>query len=240
MNHNENSRGATNPFLTWWFMASAAVLLAILVAGLLLGFKAITRDDAPQPEPQTQTQAAPATCDLPASDQTGLTAIPETGWKLIGAGENSMSVPVSDTAGPAQWDGQRPSCWQQSPTGAVLSSAFFVALASTGDQHDLYTLYTVPGPARDAALAETPEDEETYTTGLKIEAFRLVNYTPDDAQVEIVVSGTPNQNSEPVYAAATFDVTYHDGDWKYRAPTSGEPSVKQITTLDGYTNFTRS
>lgn len=240
MNHNDSSRDTTNPFLSWWFMASAALILAIIVGGLVLWIITITTAEDTKPQTQTQTQTAAATCDLPPSDQTGITAIPETGWKLIGAGEQSMSVPVSDTAGPAHWEGQRPDCWQQSPTGAVLSSAFFVALASTGDQYELYENYTLPGPARDAALAETPKDEDSYTTGLKIEAFRLVNYTNEDAQVEIVVSGNSGTGDEPIYAAATFDVTYHDGDWVYKAPSSGQASIKQISTLDGYTKFMRS
>lgn len=228
------SKGTTNPFMTKRFMGSAVVVFAVILAALFLLLAHLFNGDdgttaAPAPAQSAETGAG---CGAPGSDQMDLTSAPKHTWRLVGSGEESISVPVFQD-GPTKWDDGHPSCWAQSPAGAVSAAASFIALSSTGQEHLVYDKYTVPGPARDKGLDETTASGSVGTTGLDITGFRLVNYTKTDAEVEVLVSGVVDQEVRNMAASVT--VKYQDGDWRYNPPTSLEPSTRTVTDTNGFT-----
>lgn len=228
------SKGTTNPFMTKWFMGSAVVVFAVILAALfLIVAHYFDGDDGTSTAPAPAQSAEPgAGCGAPGSDQMNLTSAPQHTWRLVGSGEESISVPVFQD-GPTKWDDGNPSCWGQSPAGAVSAAASFVALSSTGQEHLVYDKYTVPGPARDKGLDETTAMGSVGTTGLNITGFRLVNYTKTDAEVEVLVSGVVDQQVRSM--GATVTLKYQDGDWRYNPPTSLEPSTRAVDNTDGFT-----
>lgn len=226
-----------NPFTTKWFMGSAVVVLAILIAATYLIIHAILTPDTTTSTPAAApTQDTGVGCGAPASDQTTLTSAPAHTWRLVGAGENSMSVPVFDD-GPTKWEDGLPSCWGHSPAGAVSAATTFIALSSTGQEHTLYQDYTVQGPARDKGLDGTATNGAVGTTGLSFTAFRVVDYTQDTAEVELIISGVVD--GSVVNMAATVTETYTDGDWRYDPPTSLNPTTRVVTDTTGFVELSK-
>lgn len=219
-------------------MASAVVVALIVGLAIILCIHFLLRDDPAPEQKVVQGPNTSAACELPVSDQTGLTSAPDADWRLMGAGASSFSVPVTTEDGPSKWEENRPSCWRQSPTGAVLAASTMAGLASSGNQYVLYEDYSVEGENRDRALREVPKDEAVSEQDISLAAFRLVDYRKDSAQVEVVVTGD-DPYGEPVYIAATFDLVYDDGDWKFNPPSSLVPTVQQVKNLDGYIDYVK-
>lgn len=214
-----------NSFLTRKFMLSCVVLFIIAIGLVILTFNYFSADD-----PSAAPVASAEKCDLPASDQTDLVGIPEHGWVLIGAGESAIPVPKTDDHGPAMNDSGVYSCWAQSPMGAVSAAMTFAAMGSAGEEYALAEKLTAPGAERDRLLAETPQDTEPAGS-VVIEGFRLVDYDKDAAEVTVVMGDGTN------LAAATIDVAWVDGDWRYDPPSTLEPEFSYPTSMDGYTEI---
>lgn len=213
--------------LTRGFMLSCAGILA-----LLLGLGIVVINHFTQDDPSAPPAIASEQCDLPASDQTDLVGVPAHGWALVGKGEHAIAVPKSSDHGPARSDQGVPSCWAQSPMGAVSAAMTFAAMASAGEEYALAQHLTVSGPEREALLAETPEQTEP-TAQVFIDAFRLVDYDQDSAEVTVVMAA----NELDGWVAATIEVAWVDGDWRYDPPSSLEPEFSFPTDLQGYTEI---
>lgn len=214
-----------NPLLSVRFIISACVVLAILVGG---AFLLLNRPEAPTaPAPLTSA----GTCDLPASGETVLTDIPESGQVAVGAGRSAVAAPRTEEHGPAIMNDGVPSCWAQSPFGAVSAAAAVAAMGSAGMEHSLYRDLTVEGDERDQLLAENTEDTAPYRDGTEIVGFALLDYTLEDATVSIVAS------DGELMVAGTYDMVYVDGDWRYDPPLNLEPQFAEIDDMNGYTEF---
>lgn len=225
-----DTREDPNGFGTRRFQLGLLGMFVLCVALVVIGIWWMfgDRGDAPMP-PATASEQ----CDLPSSDATTIEGIPDTGWVAVGAGNEAMLIPQTADHGPSlTGDDGTPHCWAQSPLGAVSAASAMTALASTGNQYDLYNHLTVEGPTRDQALASTPEDADPYTTGLELYGFRLVDYDQDEAEVEVVVG-----KDGASYVGTTVSLVYVDGDWRYDPPTSLRPTVQELTDLDGYHEF---
>lgn len=225
------------------FIAAAIVVAAVLVCGalMLIGGRtspATTSLGPAQPQTQPQTQpssdepAGPATPDSSAAagrprgatgcnGTTGDQTVPNKppavdGWDV----SRRIVVPRSSTYGPAVTDpdGFR-RCFAHSPTGAVYAA--YSAFAAMADQEVVVATarkLMVPGPDTDALIRELQSDDSPsgYTVP-QLAGYHLIDTGPD--RVNLMLA-TPVQSG---YMSLTLTLIWHDGDWRLKPPTPGDP-----------------
>ena len=168
------------------------------------------------------TMSTPAAlCEQPASEETDIYSTPEAEWINTGI----IQVPASETAGPSIETEETNACYARSPEGAVFAAMNLVAMDLDGQSRTLYEDRTIEGPARDRAL-ETVQGNVAPSPAI-FRGFDLVDYSPDAATVELVIEDSP------YLGAITVEVVW-DGDWKLDPPTSLQPPVKPLNSLQGY------
>lgn len=198
--------------------ALAAVVAVVLVTATLI----LAR---PSPTVTAAPVVAGDPCARPAVAGTGIEGTPASGAVLVG----TLAVPATAEAGPSRLESGVRTCWERSPTGAVFAATYMAGLGATGQAPVLHEHLAVPGPGRDAALAgavaNVPASTEVVFSG-----FRLLDYTPDAAQVMVVatVEGVHTQGM-------ILDVVW-DGDWRLDPPSTGEP-VRVPVRAGTYTPF---
>lgn len=230
-----------NPFTRPGFIISAALVLAIIAAALIIF---LIPKGTPQAEPAVSTTSPASTssstatsgadesiCGLPSSDSTALGAAPKSTWTLVGR----MAAPTDPaTFGPGITDpaGFR-SCFAQSPTGALYAAANLVALGALDDaaiQRKLIEELVAPGLGRDAALKDitTPVGG---SSSIQIRGFVIKAYSPSHAHVDLAFE-TPSG----ALGHSVLPLRWLDGDWKVEIADSGEliNDVSQLSDLTGY------
>lgn len=237
----------------WWtkptFIISAVAVVLLIGTGIIL-FAFLGNNDesdaAPPVQPQTTSPTTSAAtgpvsgesvCGLEATGGTTLTSAPENvEWEFLGG----IAAPTSAKHGPGLVDRQTGvrSCYSHTPEGALLAVAGM--LAASGDPELLVATArarSLEGPGKDINV-ELYERQVSSADGaappIKIEGFRLLSYTGDQATVEIVASG--DSGSELLYLTSSLIVEWHQGDWyvKYRDDGTSGPVRGQVSDLSGY------
>lgn len=162
MSESNHSSTERSPFTKPGFIISAALVVALIAAVVLIFFLP-KADSTAQPAPASSASASSApsksadaagksVCGLPSSTETALGTAPKSKWELVG----KMAAPTDPkTFGPGVTDGDGfRSCFANSPTGALYAAANMIALGSSGTQDELKLaeMILVPGPGRDAAI----------------------------------------------------------------------------------------
>jgi hypothetical protein len=236
----------------WWaaprFLMSAVAVLLLIIVGIIL-FIWMGNDDESEVAPPTQTQAATPTssaslaasdesvCGLDATGGTTLTQAPkDVEWEFLGG----IAAPRSAEHGPGVVDEQTGvrSCYSHTPEGSLLSMAG--RLASGGDSElflETTKALTLEGPGKDIGVERIQQriaSDDGTAPPIKIEGFRLLSYTGDEATVEVVYSG--DSGSELLYFTTSGVMEWHEGDWyvRYNDDGSSGPVQGQVSDLSGY------
>ena len=226
------------------FIGSAVVVAAIVVLGLVLsltnlfGGKAEPTPTASAPSASTPPTTTPtrtsdaSVCGLDAVEMSGtVTTAPTATWALVG----TTAAPSIKAHGPGkiESDGFR-SCYARTPTGALLAASNLIAMGSEAPLlgKKITERLTVPGPGRDAALAQPPAGEDSSGVRIQIAGFRVLRYDGNQADVDIAI-----RTSTGAIGAQAFTLRWVDGDWKVvLAPNGDLPSrMSQLPSLSGYT-----
>lgn len=222
-----NSVDKSDSTVSTRFALSAVFLLSLALIAALIYIVSGGDESDKQPIPTPQIIAK--SCDLPESDQTSVSGVPAVGWDIVTGGGTQIAAPTMPEHGPAITESGVRSCFARSPEGAVLAAANIAAYGSTGQQHTVAEHYAVDGPARDTMLDEYPRDGAASADGLTLRGFRVIDYSRDDATVEIVI-----EQPDGTLVAGPIDLVYTGGDWKYDPPTSLESRHTVLDDLSGY------
>jgi hypothetical protein len=244
MSESTQSTTEQSPFTKLGFIISAALIVALIAAVVVIFFLPKGSGTAqPVPASSQESLSAGATessdaagtsvCGLPPTLDTALGAAPKSKWELVG----KMAAPTDPkTIGPGvtDEDGFR-SCFANSPTGALYAAANMIALGSSPAQDELKLAdkLLVPGPGRDAALKEAmartsiPESGETA----QISGFLIKSYSPSEADVDLAIK-LPNG----ALAHSVLSLRWVAGDWKVKASDDGQifTGIAQLSDLSGF------
>lgn len=208
------------------FIASAALALIVVIAGIIVAVSAL-RDDDQGADPLSSTPpSSPAPGDS-TPPQALPTMVPTTApvgvrWELVGP----MAVPISATAGPKQVTDTTASGFAHTPEGALIAAAQI----GTRSSYSLGRKYWeptiehqfVPSADRDRMLAtlrasdSSPSDPGSLS---QLAGFSYQSYTPDTAVIGLLFrapsAGTPR------YHVLSLTLLWRDGDWRMQAPPGG-------------------
>ena len=235
----ENKGGITIPRWAFGLAAAVVALLVVLVIVLIprggdnsntsaaggsngaaqSNSAASNSNDAAQSKPTSTVEAG--TCGAGASDdQSMLTAAPkDTTWVTTDAG---WTGPVSKTAGPMVNSPIR-SCFEHSAEGALYAAVW--ATIEINEAPEAY-VQTVVGPGADAFRESRLKDAKTRTV-VHVAGYRYVSYTPERATVRVLM-----QIPSGAYRSVDMVMEWHDGDWRYWAPTT--PSAVNSADPDDF------
>ena len=169
---------------------------------------------------QSKSTVAAGTCGAGASDdQSVLSAAPkDAAWVTTDAG---WTGPVSKTAGPMVSSPIR-SCFEHSAEGALYAAVW--ATIEINEAPEAY-MPTVVGPGADAARQNRQGDTKTRTV-VRVAGYRYVSYTPERATVRLLF-----QIPSGAYRSWDVVMEWHDGDWRYWAPTTA-PGISNVDPDD--------
>ncbi|MGN9920322.1 hypothetical protein [Micromonospora palomenae] len=204
------------------FIASAALVLIVVIAGVLVAVSSRDSDDgtgsgttsAPSPSSAPTETTTPHT--LPTAAPAGVR------WDLVG----QTAVPVSASAGPTRVAGGKAAGYAHTPEGALIAAAQLSTRAgySAGRQSWEPTIEQQfePGADRDRLLATLREvgDAPAQPGELsQIAGFSYQSYTPETAVIGLALrapsAGTPR------YHVLSLTLRWRDGDWRMVAPPGG-------------------
>jgi hypothetical protein len=219
---------------------TSARLFSVLAAGALALAGCTGGGDDPSPSPSAgssapsdgggtsyategpgEKQSATEECTADDSDQEVPVEAPAAdAWPEV----NGVGVPVSDTYGPVNRDGEVWTCFSHSPTGALFAAAYLQAGLSTAAVREEY-------------ITDDPDLEEgdgDPSTGTSLRGYKFTAYDESTVSIELVVETASNGESILVAMPTTL---YWDDGWTStrEAFTSAEP--RQITGLSGYTQW---
>lgn len=241
MSQSTESTTESNPFTKPGFILAAALVVALIAAALVIFLLPKGQDNthaAPPPaesgspatsSPSASAMAGKSVCGLPGSKDTALGAAPKSKWELLG----SMAVPTDpSTAGPGTvgTDGLR-SCFAQSPTGALYSTANIWAASFNGYAKQVYLKLAADSPTRDKAVQAIQEGKDVGGTSPKVQfaGFIIHSYTPTAAVVELAF-----KSADGGYGAISTSLLWEGGDWKLDMPAAGGSAVRQISDLSSF------
>ncbi|BCW73464.1 hypothetical protein [Arthrobacter sp. NicSoilB8] len=243
MSESTQSSTERSPFTKPGFIISAALVIALIAAVVVISFLPKADSTAQQPPASSPAGASPPTksadategsvCGLPSSTETALGAAPKSKWELVG----KMAAPTDPkTFGPGVTDGDGfRSCFAQSPTGALYAAANMIALGSSGTQDELKLAdkLLVAGPGRDAAIKAAKTRTSTAGSGetAQISGFLLKSYSPAEADVDLAIK-LPNG----ALAHSVLSLRWVAGDWKVKSSDDGQVfnGVAQLGDLSGF------
>jgi hypothetical protein len=241
MSQSTESTTERNPFTKPGFIIAAALVVALVAAGIVIFLLPKGQSNAePTPAASSTATASPSAssdggksiCGLPSSSDTALGTAPQSKWELVGR----MAAPADPTTfGPGLTDasGFR-SCFAHSPTGALYSAVNAVALgSSTQDEVKLAERLLVPGAGRDAAIkaATTRSSSTESSQSAQIRGFIMKSYSPTEADVDLAV-----QLQNGALAHSVLSLRWVDGDWKVKASDDGQifTGTAQLTDLSSF------
>jgi hypothetical protein len=216
------------------FIASAALVLIVVIAGVLIAIASRGGDGtdvtgAPPPATPASDGGTPPQ-DLPTAVPT--TAPAGVRWELVG----QVAVPVSSSAGPTRVSGATAAGYSHTPEGALIAAAQLSIRAGFSAGRESWeptiTQQFEPGADRDRLLAVlrglgVPPAQPGELS--QIAGFSYQSYTPDTAVIGLAfrapAAGTPR------YYVSSLTLRWRDGDWRMVAPPGGSwTSVNRQTT----------
>lgn len=230
-----------SPWTRPGFIASAVVILLIVVAGVVVTVLNLNRGNA-DPEPTSTSQppsTAPPTepagdasvCGLEGVELSGsLSIAPPAEWDYQG----TVAYPTSDEFGPGATDaaGFR-YCFQRTPEGALFAASNAIALGSDPAVAPAWIEYfAANGPYRDELLADAEAGSSTSGTRLRIAGFRILSYDGETARIDLAGEGSTSAGS--IYFSAVYELVWQDGDWKANTETATSFDFATIPNLAGY------
>jgi len=131
-----------------------------------------------------------------------------------------VAVPRSTAFGPAatDLDGFR-RCFAHSPTGALYAA--YSAIAAVADQRQAIPTarkLMLPGPDTDALIRELGSEEPSVgSEPTQLAGYRFLDAGQDRVTLTLAIP------VETAYMSVNLTLVWHDGDWRLRPPSPGEP-----------------
>lgn len=201
---------------SWRRPAAVGASIVVVLALILAVAYACSSDD----EPGAATEAA-AEVDLAAPPE-------QVTWSPY----KGIALPVSAVSGPSGQESGAPTGYEQSPQGAALAAIQTTVRISVADDAvwpDLVRVAVAPGAGRDAfsvnRVQVSIQGDADPETKPAIRGYRVAEYAPDTAVVEVVTS-YPDES----IAQTAVDVIYRDDDWKVVLPDPAESDRSAPTT----------
>lgn len=256
----EDDDGTTSPFLNAGFIASAAVVIGIVIMGFVVvingngdGDRSTSGAPTEQTVPTTSAPSAgestgsaeeepdfePSVCGLddPGADGAEtLSSAPEVEWRYVGA----FGYPASTDYGPGEdSDGVR-TCFQRSPEGAAVAAANMLTVAASGaTSNDSFTgAYLADGTYREQIAAELADEEQADADGIRLRfsGVRVLSFDGATAAVDLAVTAT--QQGETALIAFLYQLEWSEGDWKITSASRNPFDSAVIADLTGYLGWT--
>lgn len=241
MSESTQSTTERNPFTKPGFIISAALVVALIAAAMVILFlpkAGGTAKSVPSPSESgasaTPTKLADAAgnsvCGLPSAPESALGAAPKSRWVLVG----TMAAPADPKIGPGKVDDQGiRSCFAHSPEGALYAAVNLWALGSDpSKERAIAERLVAKGPGRDTAMA-APQSPATSAAGVKIQVAGFnVSYTSQQAVVELAFRANTG-----AIASVRTTLVWQDGDWKgIVSDSNGKPleEPRQISDLSRF------
>lgn len=238
-NIDANTPDEQSPWTQPWFIASAVVVLVIVLLGVWL---TVTRPDEPA-APQTASEptasstpssGAPkgeSTCGLPAGDQTVPVLAPDTEWELVA----KLAVPTApEGAGPGRVDDGLRTCFSRDPLGALYASVNLLAMTTDpATRTQAAETLLAPGPGREEVLRSLSEPgalDQGTGPAFQVAGFTFLNYDRTSASIDLALQAAGR------YVHFPITMRWVAGDWKALAPISGQifESMQPLPELTGY------
>ncbi|MFG1955047.1 hypothetical protein [Micromonospora sp. NPDC048830] len=217
------------------FIASAALLLVIVIVGVLIAALSLGHDsnDTADSTPPVNPTPAGSSPDQALPTTVPTTAPPDVRWELVGP----LPVPVSTTAGPTRVTATTAAGFAHTPEGALIAAAQIGMRSSYSLGRDYWepTIQRqfAPSADRDRLLAQMrASDSSPADPGSQshIAGFSYQSYTPDTAVIGLVLrapsAGTPR------YHVLSLVLLWRDGDWQMQAPPGGAWTSVNRNTSD--------
>ncbi|MGP4978469.1 hypothetical protein [Brachybacterium tyrofermentans] len=160
-------------------------------------------------------------CKADDSDQEVPTEAPKAdAWPEV----NGVGVPVSDSYGPTNREGEVWTCFSHSPTGALFAAAYLQAGISSADVREEYIT--------DDPAVEDGDGEPS--TGTSLRGYKITAYDESSVSVELVFETASSGESALV---ATPTTLYWDEGWTSTQESFTSSQPRQVTGLAGYTQW---
>ncbi|QCU79612.1 hypothetical protein E7744_14935 (plasmid) [Citricoccus sp. SGAir0253] len=232
-NNTETDRGTLD--LGWWVSGG---LLVVIIVGVIVGVVIWPKDTTAAPN-TTPTATAPATptaedareqpaaetaaaCNTKGADQALPTEAPKTVWKTH---PHEWLVPTSTEYGPSNQKETFWSCFEQSPSGAVIAGPNLFAAVSAGVEEA-----ALPGPGRDAAIESVAEGSSDYERAV-FEGFRVLAADKSSATIDYWVRAAGTNVSVVMEMVWDEDAS----DWRLNLEGAGDHP--RISVLEDTSNY---
>lgn len=211
----------------------ALVLLVVIVA-IALSFVAPTKPGAQAPQESAAVQSPSAVptkdngnCNVPAGDTSLRPKIPaDLRWEAA----QGLTWPVSASVGPTKTRDGFPVCFARSPLGAALFGVTVMNEQYKGHSPvDLLKFYVADSPGKEVGLKQGGSGgsaAETAAAGITPAGFITDSFTPDEAQVTLVLA---SPGTESGYTGLPFTFVWVDGDWRLKVLDSGKPFAGTVS-----------
>ncbi|MFS0853875.1 hypothetical protein [Microbacterium sp. 179-I 3D4 NHS] len=170
-------------------------------------------------------------CDAPVGEFER--APDDLRWEAV----DGVSWPVSDSLGPtANQDGWAV-CFSRSPVGAALAATSMLFAAAEHSGVDVTEFYMIDSPGKTAALedarsTDTPDFvADMRETGMTPVGFRVDEYTPDRASLQLVFSLPQSRTG---YVGIPITTVWTGGDWRLKVLDDGTLSEVSEMTADDF------
>jgi hypothetical protein len=239
MSQSIESTTESNPFTKPGFIIAAALVVALLAAGIVIFLlpkgQSDARPAAPTPGTGSTSVASPSAsdagssvCGLPTSTETSLGAAPETTWELVG----TMAAPTDPQIGPGKTDAQGiRSCFAHTPKGALYAAVNLWALGSDpSKERAIAEQLAAKGPGREAGMKAPQTQAPASAVKIQIAGFN-VSYTANQAVVDLAFKA-----DNGALASVRTTLLWQDGDWKGVVADNGAPleEPRQVRDLSGF------
>ncbi len=217
------------------FIASAALVLIVIIAGIIVAVSWLGNDDGTGTTGTPPAGPAPAETTAPQTLPTTVPSTPpaDVRWELVGP----LPVPVSTTAGPTRVTDTTASGFAHTPEGALIAAAQISMRSSYSLGRDYWEptieRQFAPSADRDRLLAEMRgSDSSRADAGSQshIAGFSYQSYTADTAVIGLVLrapsAGTPR------YHVLSLVVLWRNNDWQMQAPPGGAWASVNRNTSD--------
>lgn len=235
--------GAMTGSTVWWGAGGLIVLVLLGLVWILISHgnstpsAAATRTvTAPAPGPSgggvPPATAAPGSaaastgntsgCNVPGANTLVPTAAIPATWQLVG----SLAAPVSLSAGPKKITGPGGtlrSCYQDSPTGAVIAALNIAVAGTTINEQNVIEQGYTPGPGKDAAKQQPADAGNASISGFQVQACTQRACL---VKVALTVQGQ--------YVEQTMPMIWSGGDWKVNGQVTGVAQASQVVSLAPY------
>lgn len=225
----------------WTAVAAGAFIVVLVICAVLLTRSHGNTPGQPavaglNPIPPVAGQV-PIVPGAPVVGQQPLTTAPAgTVWTLV----KGIALPSIPGQGPSVVSGDLARGYAHTATGALLAvvnASYRNSVATDDEWRAIAEATLAPGNGtdlfvHDRAAIKTDSSSNPGDSGYtQVGGFEFLSYTPDDAVIQVVTTG-----SNGVLQVGAYHAVWVTGDWKLHLSDDGKftPSTQQVSSMDGF------